>query len=390
MRRGSSSPRFANTAEEIQASFERFYDQSLAQPTDPNVLYTMEHDLMSAGVLDVDEMTAAATALLSDDPALQPQIYANLEPAVMRFVALDDDAQTELRAKLTQYCRAYAFVSQVMPWTDADLERMFLYGKLLLAELPASDSDPIPQLSRSVQLTHLRLSVTGEGSIELGDDTEPGVALPGEGKGSANEPEKDKLSALIEMMNEKYGADLGEPDKVWIDQQRAMILDDEDVARNRSLRPLRRAGARETQALRRGGARDQFVRQVLQPRRIAIAEPHHNERAGRAVRTEPVHDRPVKARFPRDFIISMQRIDVTRQAVDQRRARRQVHRLDQIGGAVRRCRLCVFRRSIAAKSAITAHDDSLIDRAIERAAHGIFDSAFDNADRSLFGTAVVQ
>ena len=230
MRRGSSSPRFANTAEEIQASFERFYDQSLAQPTDPNVLYTMEHDLMSAGVLDVDEMTAAATALLSDDPALQPQIYANLEPAVMRFVALDDDAQTELRAKLTQYCRAYAFVSQVMPWTDADLERMFLYGKLLLAELPASDSDPIPQLSRSVQLTHLRLSVTGEGSIELGDDTEPGVALPGEGKGSANEPEKDKLSALIEMMNEKYGADLGEPDKVWIDQQRAMILDDEEMA----------------------------------------------------------------------------------------------------------------------------------------------------------------
>ncbi|MFZ2511906.1 MAG: DEAD/DEAH box helicase family protein [Gordonia sp. (in: high G+C Gram-positive bacteria)] len=220
---------FANTADEIQQSFEPFYDQSLAQPTDPNVLYTMEHDLMSAQVLSVDEMTAATTALLSDDPALQPQIYANVAPAVMRFVLLDEDAQSEFRAKLTQYCRAYSFVSQVMSWTDPDLERLFLFGKLLLADLPAADSDPMPQLSRSVQLTHLRLSVTDEGSIDLGDDTDPAVALPGEGKGSAGEPEKDRLSALIDLMNDKYGADLGEPDKVWIDQQRAVLLDDDEM-----------------------------------------------------------------------------------------------------------------------------------------------------------------
>lgn len=220
---------FANSAEEIQSSFEPFYEQSLAQPTDPNVLYTMEHDLLAAGVLVIDEMTAATSALLSAEPARQPQIYANVQPAVMRFAALDEDAQADFRAKLTQYCRAYSFVSQVMPWTDPDLERLFLYGRLLLAELPASDADPMPQLSRSVQLTHLRLSVADQGSISLEGEADPGVALPGEGKGSASEPEKDKLSALIEMMNEKYGADLGEPDKVWIDQQRAVLLDDEDM-----------------------------------------------------------------------------------------------------------------------------------------------------------------
>lgn len=221
---------FANTAEEIQAAFEPFYEQSLAQPTDPNVLYTMEHDLMSAGVLAVDELAAATKALLSGDPAEQPVIYANLHPAVGRYVSLEEEDQTEFRARLTHFCRAYAFVAQVMPWPDADLERLFLYGKLLLHELPALDTDPMPQLSHSVQLTHLRLAVTGEGSIALEASEEPGSALPGEGKGSANDPVLDKLSALIEVMNEKYGADLGEADKVWIDQQRTVVMEDDEMA----------------------------------------------------------------------------------------------------------------------------------------------------------------
>ena len=56
---------------------------------------------------------------------------------------------------------------------------------------------------------------------------EAGVALPGEGKGSQNEPEKDKLSALIEAMNDKFGADLGEGDRIWIDQQWAAVKDND-------------------------------------------------------------------------------------------------------------------------------------------------------------------
>lgn len=220
---------FANSAEEIQEAFEPFYEQSLAQPTDPNVLYTMEHDLMSAGVLAIDEMTAATAALLSDDPAQQPTIYANLHPPVGRFLSLDEDAQVEFRTGLTHYCRAYAFIAQVMPWPDLDLERLYLYGKLLLQELPAVDSDPMPQLSQSVQLTHLRLSVTGEGGIALEGSEESGVALPGEGKGSATEPILDKLSALIQVMNEKYGAELGESDKIWVDQQWTVVMEDEEM-----------------------------------------------------------------------------------------------------------------------------------------------------------------
>ncbi|MDP9820826.1 type I restriction enzyme R subunit [Nocardioides massiliensis] len=220
---------FANTAEEIQQAFEPFYEESFAAPTDPNVLYAMEHDLRTAGVLSQPEMSAAVSALLSDDPAQQSVIYANVGPAVGRFTVFDEDAAEEFRGKLNHFVRAYAFVAQVMPWPDPDLEELFLYGKLLLADLPTGDADPMPQLSKSVQLTHLRMAVTSEEAIKLSAADEPGVALPGEGRGKQAEPVLDKLSALIASMNDKYGADLGEADKVWVDQQWTVVMEDEDM-----------------------------------------------------------------------------------------------------------------------------------------------------------------
>ena len=220
---------FANTAEEIKEAFEPFYDETFATPTEPNVLYTMEHDLMAAHVLSMEEMDAAVAALLSEDESRQPDIYSNLDPAVGRFSMLDDGAQESFRHTLRNFCRAYAFVAQVMPFTDTDLERLFLYGRLLLLELPTPDNDPMPQLSKSVQLTHLRIAVTSDAAIALTGSDEPGVALPGGGKGSQAEPVMDKLSAMISAMNEKYGADLGEADKVWVEQQWVVVKDDDDM-----------------------------------------------------------------------------------------------------------------------------------------------------------------
>ena len=220
---------FANDAEEIQRSFAPFFEETFATPTDPNLLYTLEHDLRTANVLSPTEMNAAVAALLSGDPAQQSVIYVNLEPAVGRFVLLDEEAQEEFRGKLDHFTRAYAFIAQVMPWTDTDLEELFLYGKALLTELPTGDNDPMPQLSKAVQLTHLRIAVASDSSITLTPDDEPGAALPGQGKGKQAEPVLDKLSALIAAMNDKHGADLDDADRVWVDQQWVVVKSDDDL-----------------------------------------------------------------------------------------------------------------------------------------------------------------
>ena len=117
-----------------------------------------------------------------------------------------------------------------MSFIDTDLERLYLYGRLLLADLPARSGDPMPQVSKTVQLTHLRIAVTADAAaIVLVGSDEPGVALPGEGRGPVTEPELDRLSALIATMNERFGADLGDADRVWFQQQWTVVMGDDEL-----------------------------------------------------------------------------------------------------------------------------------------------------------------
>jgi type I restriction enzyme R subunit len=122
-------------------------------------------------------------ALLSGDPPKQKLVYANVDSAVTRFEKLDEGERDAFRQVLKSFVRAYSFLAHVMPWTDRDLESLYLYGRALLPRLPTAPDEPLPQISDSVLLTHLRTeAVTEEDNLSLttGSD-EPLVAMPGGG-----------------------------------------------------------------------------------------------------------------------------------------------------------------------------------------------------------------
>jgi type I restriction enzyme R subunit len=219
---------FANKAEEIQDAFEPFFEQTSAAPTDPNLLYALTHTIEGGHVIHPDEQAAAVEALLAGGSPNQKIIYANIRPAVERFIALDDDAQEVFRDALKAFVRAYSFLAQVMPWTDRDLESLYLYGRALLPLLPPVPGEALPQISESVLLTHLRTEAQGEEenlALTSGSE-EPGVALPGGGTGKAYESPMAKLSTLIDTLNQRYGINLGEADVVWVNQMNVVVTTD--------------------------------------------------------------------------------------------------------------------------------------------------------------------
>lgn len=220
---------FSNTTDEIQDAFRPFFETTIATVTDPNDLYTLERRLMNVHILHTEEMDTAVTALLSNDPGQQKVVYAAVDPAVRRFVDLNEDAQDDFRTMLTTYVRAYAFVAQVMAWTDRDLERLFLYGKVLALQLPKREGEPLPPISNDVALTHLRTAATAEeANLALTEGTdEPGEAYPGGGAGQQHDEPVDKLSALIASVNERFGLDLTDADKLYFEQQKASVMEDE-------------------------------------------------------------------------------------------------------------------------------------------------------------------
>jgi len=80
-----------------------------------------------------------------------------------------------------------------------------------------------------VLLTHLRTEAQGEEanlSLVTGTD-EPGVALPGGGTGKLYESPIGKLSELIANLNERFGMNLTDADKVWFEQQKLAVKENE-------------------------------------------------------------------------------------------------------------------------------------------------------------------
>ncbi len=118
-----------------------------------------------------------------------------------------------------------------MPWVDPSLESLYLYGRALLRLLPAAPDDPLPLISESVLLTHLRTEAKAfEEDLALthGSD-EPGQALPGVGTGAMYESPVERLSVLIDALNQRFGLNLTEADKIWFEQQKQAIKEDDTL-----------------------------------------------------------------------------------------------------------------------------------------------------------------
>ncbi|WP_406354217.1 type I restriction endonuclease subunit R [Streptomyces sp. NBC_00658] len=216
---------FKNDAAVIQKEFKPFYETTLTDAADPNLLYDARHEVMGYPILVESEMQAFADAYSAAERSTTTQaqwskahaeLYRFTDPAKDRFVQLrtDDEAEAEeFRSALINFVRLYGFLGQLMPRPDADLERLYLYGKHLLNRLPRGESRGVD--IGQVDLTHLRISKSGEHDLTLTAEGEQKVPGLSDGTGGVpQEPDQVPLSALIAEFNEKYGVNLTETDLV--------------------------------------------------------------------------------------------------------------------------------------------------------------------------------
>jgi type I restriction enzyme R subunit len=122
----------------------------------------------------------------------------------------------------------YAFISQIVSYVDRQLERDYLYARALLACLPGQAAERL-DLGGEVALTHLKIAQTYEGSASLEEGGGEVVAIfPGRGK--EHEPEKEHLSRIVDVMNERFGLELGDADQLLFDQFEESWAADESLA----------------------------------------------------------------------------------------------------------------------------------------------------------------
>ncbi|MEZ5342013.1 MAG: DEAD/DEAH box helicase family protein [Acidimicrobiales bacterium] len=207
---------FRNSVEDIQTSFEPWYAHTVAPPTDPHLLYDTHAELGPFGVLAYEEVESVVALLLTDPDTNHERINAGLQPAVDRFAALDEDRQDEFRDVITRFVRIYSFLSQVVSFTDVKLERDYLFCRAL-SRLIKRDPGSGVDLGGAVELTHLAMEKTYEGDGSLDVDGGEVVTIYG-GTGRRQDPDEVPLSEIIAKINERFGTNITDTDRLFTDQ----------------------------------------------------------------------------------------------------------------------------------------------------------------------------
>ena len=217
---------FVNDRDEIREAFKQFYDGPVfGEEAEPHQMYAIKTELDASGIYLQDEVGRFVAIYFKprerQSPADHNAMNAALDPAVDRFGALQgaDPEQSELwRGKLNAFRNLYAFLSQVIPYQDSDLEKLYTYLRLLSPRLPTRGVGPNYHFDDEVRLAYYRLQKISEGSISLSGGT--AAALDGPravGSGLARDDEVP-LSRLIDVMNERFGTDFTGADQLFFDQ----------------------------------------------------------------------------------------------------------------------------------------------------------------------------
>ena len=216
---------FENEAEDIKEAFAPYYEKpEIDEPTDPNQLYTLKTNLEAyqyfwkQEVLDFAKVFFKPKALMK--PADQGQLHKILDPAVGRFSAEpDEDRREEFRGLLVSYIRLYGFVSQIAAFGDPDLEKLYAFARLLRTKLPKREGGSLIDLEDDVTLTYYRMDKTFEGSVVLPVGEQQIIGGASEvGTGKANEDNISPLSAVIDLINKRFGTDFAEGDRLLMVQ----------------------------------------------------------------------------------------------------------------------------------------------------------------------------
>ena len=236
---------FVNDREEIREAFKQYYEGSeMGEEADPNTMYVIKAELDAFGIYTREDLDAFVSVYFkqkkkqshNDHKALN----AAIDPAVQRFSTLknEDVGQAELiRGKMAAFRNLYAFLSQVIPYQDSELEKIYTFLRYLLPKLPKRESGPRYSFDDDIRLEYYRIQKISEGSINLREGDTKSLDGPVEvGSGKLHEEELP-LSQLIDVVNERFGTDFTEADQLFFDQIIEAAVEEESLKEAAAVNP---------------------------------------------------------------------------------------------------------------------------------------------------------
>ena len=219
---------FVNEAEDIQKSFQPYYQRTcLEEETDPNKLHTLEVELDEFGIYTKDDIRQFCEVFFNPKEP-QEKLQPILDKVVEVWATKKEDEREDFRGILQSFIRLYGFVSQLITYADVELEQLYVFGRSLNRKLPRRKNLLPTEVMDAVDLDSFRVEQTFTGDISLRkeDGQTKGINA---GAPSHTEEQKDWLSHIIKTINETYGLNLTEDDKVDIERVQEQLVANEEL-----------------------------------------------------------------------------------------------------------------------------------------------------------------
>lgn len=242
---------FINDTATVVQAYAQYLGHATAPDAEPQKMYeTWEEldDFLVIAQSDIDAFSAAwfdpefnpsrtDAAQRAKSAAASAAINGALNAAKARFDGLEDDRQDQFRALLTSWVGQYAFLSQMVPWSDAEWEQRYQFARLLCRRIAERRGESM-DISDDLRLSHYKMEQTYAGNLSGVAQTasDEGAELPPAFGPTGGSPltsdEQVSLLDVLDQINERYGLGLDEQHRIFIEQVAVGMANDGDVQRS--------------------------------------------------------------------------------------------------------------------------------------------------------------
>jgi type I restriction enzyme R subunit len=226
---------FVNDRDTIFESFQPYYEKTIViEEPEPNHLYDLKAKLDEWQIYWQNEIDLFSNIYFQPSGKMtakdQSKLYAFIDPAVERFKVIEtEDEKEEFKKSLRTWTNLYAFMAQIMPFKEPEFEKFYAYAKLLQTKLPKRILSEQLHFDDEVVMEYYRLQKIKEGSIDLIKNEDGELdGLTEAGIKRAKE-EKAPLSEIIELLNDRFGTEFEEADRLFFNQIEEELINDETL-----------------------------------------------------------------------------------------------------------------------------------------------------------------
>lgn len=226
---------FVNKTDVIQKSFQPYYETTiLKEKTDPHKLYELEDKLLDYQIFDKIDVDTFVKHWKKG--AKQPKLHNILNPIVKEFKNRTKKEKGNFKKTIRRYQSIYSFLSQLIPFSDVNLEKLFICNKYLIKKLP-SLNDPLP-FSALEDVDIDRYTIKKKGKKEIKLQSEEGELKPiSENVSEYQTDINAKLSKIIKDLNDAFGTDFTDNDKVFLGRVKDNMIKNKELLKKMERNP---------------------------------------------------------------------------------------------------------------------------------------------------------